>query len=385
MKKKHIILTITILIILFILTGLILYFYTSDNKVRLRTIGYSNLETKEILKLTDKEINEILEYDYNDNLIYIIKSNDYNSKKLNLYLKYTNKNKDIDYLKIFNLINNENFNNKKANEYIKLLKDYNNINGIIKYVNDYSDKNIKLNETTLCFINEKYFILDYLDRYLKYYENNKNLKYSEIITRINSNLDYKFYDDSNKADLSKGMHTLVNKYNYLETNYIPNDLESVSYDYAINSTKLNKTALENFIIMADAAKKENLVFKITTGYRDYSFQSILYNNYVKVDGKELADTYSARPGYSEHQLGYSADLTTADYSEFDEFEYTNEYKWLQKNAHKYGFILRYPKDKEYITGYQFESWHYRYVGTEVATYIYENDITYEEYYTYFLR
>ena len=385
MKKKHIILIITISIILFVLTGLILYFYNNDNKIRLKNIGYSNIETKEILKLTDKEIHKILEYGYNNNLIYIIKSNNYDSKKLNLYLKYINKNKDIDYLKIFNLINNEDFNNKKANEYIKLLKDYDNVNGIVKYVNDYSEKNIKINETTLSFMNEKYFVLDYLDRYLKYYENNKDLKYSEIITRINSNLDFKFYDDSNKADLSKEMYTLVNKYNYLEANYIPNDLESVSYNYAINSTKLNKTALENFIIMADDAKKENLVFKITTGYRDYNFQSILYNNYVKADGKELADTYSARPGYSEHQLGYSADLTTENYSEFDEFEYTDEYNWLQENAHKYGFILRYPKGKEYITGYQFESWHYRYVGVDIATYIHENNITYEEYYTYFLR
>ena len=385
MKKKHVILIITISIILFTLTGLILYFYTSDNKIKLKTIGYSNLETNEILKLTDEEINKILKYDYNKDLIYIVKSNDYNSKKIDLYLKYINNNKDIDYLKIFNLINNKNFNNKKTNEYIKLLKNYDNVEGIIKYINEYSDKDIKLNETTLSLINEKYFILDFLDRYLKYYEDNKDLEYSEIITRINSNLDYKFYDDSNKADLSKGMYTLVNKYNYLESNYIPNELESVSYEYAVNNTKLNKTALENFISMANDAKKENITFKITTAYRDYNFQSILYNNYVKADGKELADTYSARAGYSEHQLGYSVDLTTGSYSQVDEFEHTNEFKWLQQNAYKYGFILRYPKDKEYITGYQFESWHYRYVGNDIATYIYKNNITYEEYYAYFLR
>ena len=137
--------------------------------------------------------------------------------------------------------------------------------------------------------------------------------------------------------------------------------------------------------MYEDAKKQNIIFKITTAYRDYNFQSILYNNYVNSDGKTLADTYSARPGYSEHQLGYSFDLTNEDYADFSEFEYTDEYKWLQENAYKYGFILRYPKDKEYITGYVFESWHYRYVGNDISTYIYENDITYEEYYAYFLR
>ena len=181
------------------------------------------------------------------------------------------------------------------------------------------------------------------------------------------------------------MYTLVNKYYYLNSNFIPEELETVSYQYSINNTKLNKIALENFIQMADKAKEENIIIKITTAYRDYNFQSVLYNNYVNSDGKELADTYSARPGYSEHQLGFSFDLTNSNYSDFGEFEYTEEFKWLQDNAYKYGFILRYPKDKEYITGYQFEAWHYRYVGNDIAKYIYDNDITYEEYYAYYLR
>jgi len=384
-NKKMFLIIFTILII--ILISSCLYLYSNKNKIKLKTIGYNNLEIKEILKLEEKEINKILKYNYNKNLIYIIESDKYNSNKLDLYLKYINENKNIDYLKIFNLINNNNTNIKNINEYIELLKKFNNIEGIIIYINNYKDLNLNLNlnETILNFMTEKYFIIDYLDRYLKYYENNKNLDYSEIITRVNSNLDYKFYDDSNKADISKEIYTLVNKYNYLEDDFVPSDLVTVSYDYAINNTQLNKTALENFILMSEAANKENINFKITTAYRDYNFQSILYNNYLRKDGKELADTYSARPGYSEHQLGYSFDLTNTNYSTFEEFENTNEYKWLLENAHKYGFILRYPKDKEYITGYQFESWHYRYVGIPIATYIYENNITYEEYYAYFLR
>jgi len=381
--KTIIIVTISLLIV--ILIASLLYLYTSNDKIKLKSIGYNNLETNEILKLNETEINKILNYDYNENIIYIIKSDNYDSKKLNLYLKYINENKDIDYLKIFNLINNKDTNINKLDEYIELLNKYDNLDGIITYINNYKDYEINLDNTTLSFIAEKYFIIDYLDRYLNYYENNKNLSFKEIITRVNSNLDYPFYEYSNQSDLSKGMYTLVNKYYYLDSNYVPEELETVSYEYAIHNTKLNKTALENFIKMADDAKKENLTLKITTAYRDYNFQSVLYNNYVNSDGKELADTYSARPGYSEHQFGYSFDLTNANYADFDEFQYTDEYTWLQNNAYKYGFILRYPKDKEYITGYQFESWHYRYVGVDIAKYIYDNNITYEEYYAYYLR
>lgn len=383
MKKKTIII-ISIILVITILISSIIFLYTSKDKLKLKSIGYNNIETNEILKLNETEIKKILKYNYNENIIYIIKSDNYDSKKLDLYLKYINENKDINYLKIFNLINHKDTDLNKIDEYIKLLKKYDNINGIISYINNYKDYEINLDNTTLSFIEEKYFIIDNLNRYLKYYKNNKNLSYKEIITHINSNLDYPFYESS-PADLSKGMYSLINKYYYLDYNFIPDNLETVSYEYAINNTKLNKLALENFIKMADDAKKENLTLKITTAYRDYNFQSILYNNYVNSDGKDLADTYSARPGYSEHQFGYSFDLTNSNYSDFEKFEYTDEYTWLQENAYKYGFIQRYPKDKEYITGYQFESWHYRYVGIDIAKYIYENDITYEEYYAYYLR
>lgn len=371
------------LIIIIILLFLLILFDKNDSN--LENIGYSNLEIEELEKLSDKELNTIYKYDYNSNLVYIVTSENYNKNKLDLYMKYTLKYKDIDYLKIFNLINHKNFKEKNIDKYINYLKEFDNIDGIIKYVNDYSDDDIKLDTTTLSFMNEEYFIIDYLDRYLAYYGNNKDLDYKEIITRINSNLDYEFYTDSKEADLSKGMYTLVNKYNYLDENYVPEDLVTITGKYARDTAQLNKIAYENFVKMADAANEENLTIKITTGYRSYNFQATLYNNYVKADGVKNADTYSARPGYSEHQLGYSADLTNANNVSFDDFENTDEYKWLKDNAHKYGFILRYSKDNEYITGYIFESWHYRYVGIDIATYIYENDITYEEYYAYFLR
>ena len=374
---------ILLLIIIIIVFTLLVLFNKNNNK--LENIGYSNLEIKELEKLSKEELNTIYKYDYNSNLIYIVTSENYNKDKLDLYLNYTLKNSDIDYLKIFNLINHENFKNENIDKYITHLKKVDNIDGIIKYVNEYENNNIKLDSTTLSLINEKYFIIDYLDRYLNYYEKHKDLDYKEIITRVNSSLDYKFYTDSNKSDLTKEMYTLVNKYNYLDIDYVPDNLVSVTGIYARDKAELVNVAYDNFVKMADDARKYNLTIKVTTGYRSYNFQATLYNNYVKADGIKNADTYSARPGYSEHQLGYSADLTNAKNVSFDDFRNTEEYKWLKDNAHKYGFIMRYPKDKEYITGYMFESWHYRYVGVEIATYIYENDITYEEYYAYFLR
>lgn len=378
--KKIIILFIVLVIIFIILTNI---FHKNNNS--LKSIGYNNLEIEEIEKLTENEINTIKKYKYNKNLIYIIESDNYDSNKLDLYLRYISKYMDIDYLKIFNLINHEDFKEEYIDKYIKYLKDYDNVDGIIKYINTYPNIDKKIDDTTLSFINEKYFIIDYLDRYLDYYKNNSNLSYKEIVTRVNANLDYEFYTDSKEADLTKDMYTLVNKFNYLDENYIPDDLVNVEGKYARDSAKLNKIAYENFVKMADDMSDLGMTIKITTGYRSYNFQSTLYNNYVKADGVKNADTYSARPGYSEHQLGYSADVTNAKNTSFGEFENTDEYKWLKDNAHKYGFLLRYPKDKEYITGYVFEAWHFRYVGVDIATYIYENDLTYEEYYEYFIR
>jgi len=138
---------------------------------------------------------------------------------------------------------------------------------------------------------------------------------------------------------------------------------------------MRKEAANNFMKMADAATLDNIVIKNASGYRSYNYQVNLYDNYVKKDGKEAADTYSARPGFSEHQTGFALDINMDNINFYE----TIEYQWLSKNAYKYGFILRYPKDKEYITGYKFEPWHYRYVGRKHSKKIYENNLTLEEY------
>lgn len=154
----------------------------------------------------------------------------------------------------------------------------------------------------------------------------------------------------------------------------------VNKTYSLPSTydpgKLTDEFMDAFEEMQAAAALDNINLFIASGYRSYDYQVELYDKYVRIDGKEQADTYSARPGHSEHQTGLTADINSADES----FEDTPEALWLDKNCYKYGFIVRYPKGKEKYTGYEYEPWHLRYIGKEKAKIIYESGLSLEEYY-----
>ncbi len=132
---------------------------------------------------------------------------------------------------------------------------------------------------------------------------------------------------------------------------------------------------EAFQALSDAAAAEGLNIYIGSDYRDYDFQVTVYNSMVNGYSKEYADALSARPGHSEHQSGYTIDCNTIE----NDFAETDEGKWLAAHCHEYGFIIRYPKGKESITGYEYESWHIRYVGVEAATEMYKQGLTLEEY------
>lgn len=161
-----------------------------------------------------------------------------------------------------------------------------------------------------------------------------------------------------------------------------NDLLIVNKTYSVPSTYIPTnntltTQTDNaFISMQKDAAKIGLNLYISSGYRSYSYQQSLYQRYVDSDGQEKADTYSARAGHSEHQTGLCFDLNTIN----DSFANTAEGIWVSENCHKYGFIVRYPKDKQNITGYKYEPWHLRYVGVEFATELYNSNLTIEEYF-----
>ena len=230
-------------------------------------------------------------------------------------------------------------------------------------------------------INEKinYFQEEYIDRYIAYKKKNKKLSNNDIVLRVNIGLDQDFYTNIKAAPSIDSNHVLVNKFYFLDENYVPNNLEEIDNKYSVSDRYLVNIARISFEHLAKKAKDDGFNIRAVSTYRSYSYQTNLYNNYVKKDGVSKADKYSARPGFSEHQTGFAVDVDNK-VNNYNDFENTEEYKWMLENAHKYGFILRYPKGKEDITGYMYEPWHYRYVGVEIASFIHQNNLTYEEYY-----
>lgn len=154
---------------------------------------------------------------------------------------------------------------------------------------------------------------------------------------------------------------------------IANKTYAVPADY---NPGLDPQARSAFETMKAAAASEGLTLEIVSGFRSYDEQKSIYNNYVENEGKDEADSKSARPGHSEHQLGLAMDLNSLKTS----FKDTPEGKWLANNCYKYGFIIRYPEDKVSITGYVYEPWHVRYLGVNLATKVFNSGLCLEEYF-----
>lgn len=165
---------------------------------------------------------------------------------------------------------------------------------------------------------------------------------------------------------------IVNKQHPLQPlNYTPSDLALPDVAQRVPGTtemKMRKSAAKALEKMFAAAEKADINILISTAYRGYSYQKVLYNGYVARQGQAVADTQSARPGYSEHQTGWAVDIRAKSGKCPIEqcFGALPEGKWLAANAYKYGFLLRYPADKAGITGYQYEPWHFRYIGTYLS-------------------
>ena len=245
----------------------------------------------------------------------------------------------------------------------------------------------KYDEYLIPLSKQKYFLWKNYKTY-KEYINKKmaetnDIDYNDIVTKVNVKRNYDYYTHTKKTDMKKGNAILVNKYYSLPEKYAPSDLVDVSNQYGYGENKVRKEVFEAFKNMFNAAKKEDITLIINSAYRDYEYQKKLYDDYKSSKGEEYADSYAARPDFSEHQSGLSLDIITYGTSGKD-FENTDAFKWLDKNAYKYGFILRYPKDKEDITGYSYESWHYRYLGKDLAKKVKDSKLSYDEYYAYYI-
>lgn len=349
-------------------------------------------------------------------LVYILLPKNYGYKKETIEVfKENNLYEQIKDKKIYSktleeAINQNSFSKEYFLEYldIKYIDDKDFISNINKLLNlGYSSKDInaiyekipnsvsiistsKYNKDIINIMNLSYFKIDNLKRYLDYdimevksiYDISnikKDFNYEDVVTYVNANLDKEYYSSDNlisNEDASK-IDVLVNKYHKLDENYEPSDLTIIDSKYASGTQKLRKEAQIKFEEMASDMAKENLKIYAGSTYRSYTYQKGLYDRYVKKDGFAAAETYSARSGYSEHQLGLAVDIVNDKWDYLSEND--KEYDYLVKNSYKYGFILRYPRGSEYVTGYMFEDWHFRYLGIELATKVFNSGLTYDEY------
>lgn len=236
-------------------------------------------------------------------------------------------------------------------------------------------------------INEKidYFNFKNIDRYISYQEKNNELSIEDIILHVNIGIDNDFYSNT-QASINPDSHlVLVNKYYYLTNDYIPKDLETINSKYSSGNRLLQHDARLAFESLAQQAALEGYTIRAMSTYRSFDYQKGLYDKYVSNSNVETADTFSARPGHSEHQTGLALDVDNGKVS-YTSFGNTKEFIWMKDNAHKFGFILRYTQENQYITGYVSEAWHYRYVGVDVATTIYNEKISsLEEYYVKYIE
>ena len=213
-----------------------------------------------------------------------------------------------------------------------------------------------------------------LDRYAAWAQLYPKRKAEAVVFQVNLDLDREFYETPEEAADPANLMVLVNKHNILPADYVP-ELEALGADYG--SGALRPEAAQAFRAMAGAAREDGVTLYSVSAYRSYSQQANTYNRYLGQYSRKTVDTFSARPGHSEHQTGLAVDINAA--SRKAHFEKTPAFAWLVEHCAEYGFILRYDQGKEAVTGYRFEPWHYRYVGVETAQSCMKQGLSYEEY------
>lgn len=355
-RKFGLILGGFLLLALAVSLAVYLIFIRDYEKEALLRLGYDE-STVDLIRerLPDdtepEQINDLLTLPLQENLPEILNHPDFQPEKLQSYLEY--------------LVNLENYQ----------------LDAVIYLVNH--EVSAPYSELLAKLIKEPYFLLSRLERYLAY----DTTKPPEIIIQeVNSNLDRPYYTDPEPVDIAKGNLLLVNKYYNFDENYTPDNLVKIAAAYDNNTgDQVQADVYAAFVEMADAAAAEGLSLRNNSAYRSFQTQQNLYNRYLTANGEAYAEDFAARPGFSEHQAGLALDIGVPTGKVVGSFEYTPEFTWLLENAHNFGFILRYPKGKEHLTGYHYEPWHYRYVGPEVATYIHEQNLTLEEYYAVFVE
>lgn len=233
-------------------------------------------------------------------------------------------------------------------------------------------------------------------------ENHRLILSPEVLnsTRISLTLTYLEYEDTLELIVKKdpgdflmeglvtdyeALDSMVNKERALPADYVPSDLVKLDVPTVLPNPEINQlrqVASEALTALFEEAQEEGYALKARSGYRSYNTQDGLYRSNVEKNGQAYADKYSAKPGHSEHQTGLAMDITSSSVNNqlSASFGTTPEGIWVAENAHRFGFIIRYPQGKESITGYNYEPWHLRYVGPDLASDIYHSHLTMEEFF-----
>ena len=216
--------------------------------------------------------------------------------------------------------------------------------------------------------------LERLERYGAWAREHPDQPPETVVLQVNMDQDLPLYTGAQAVPVPDSLEALVNKRSALPEDYVP-ELTLLGSLYGCGS--LRPEAAQAFQSMADAARADGVSLRSVSAYRSFQAQEDTYNRWLRQYRQATVDTFSARPGLSEHQTGLALDINVA--SSRAHFENTPAFAWLKEHCAEYGFILRYDQGKEAITGYRFEPWHYRYVGVETASACMSQGLAYEEY------
>ena len=227
-------------------------------------------------------------------------------------------------------------------------------------------------------IHARYFIADIFDRYLAYHKKDTTgAPLDNIIALVNVGYDRDWESSAVPCDTTKGQLMLVNGRHYLDENYKPAGLVTFSRDYSYEDQKAQRVVVDAFLVMQKTCKEQtDAQLMVNSAYRSYQEQIGTHKRNPK--------GYAARAGSSEHQTGFALDITSREHPMRWPFDKSEEGVWMREHCHEYGFILRYPERQSHIFGFAYEPWHLRYVGKEVAKRIHDEDITFDEYYAFYL-
>ena len=225
----------------------------------------------------------------------------------------------------------------------------------------------------------RYFIDDNFSRYLAFHKKDStSAPLDVIVALVNVGYDRDRESSAVPCDTSKGQLMLVNGRHYLDENYKPENLATFSMDYCYENQRAQSVVVDAFMVMQQACKEQtDAQLMVNSAYRSYQDQIGTYKRNPK--------GYAARAGSSEHQTGYAIDVTSRQHPMRWPFDTSVEGVWMREHCHDYGFILRYPKKQSQIFGFAYEPWHLRYVGKDVAKRIHDEDITFDEYYAYYIE